>query len=539
MYNGSYKSIALKKRTACTCLLLCLLAGAAVAQETAVRVPLEHGVLWKQEALSMEKTPWLAHTAVKPALNYQIPSDTTKHYNNWFARKLLAEDLLFKQYNNWKIRVNPLFDMRPGREFGASENALLYNYGLALNVEIDDKWAIYTEANTGWSNFPAYIDSFIRGSGVVPGQGLARTGTNPLQYQNAATYISYKPSAVFNVQIGQDRHFIGEGYRSLLLSDAAFPMPYIRSQLNLGPFQYSHWIMQLMDVRTPPLSGNLGFRKKYSAMSYLSWQVNKRLNIGAFQAVVWQADDSIGGNRAFPWQYLNPFIMYWPIQYSSGSEGNLVMALTSKLNLGKYGIFYGQFLLDELLFSTIFKNEGALANKFGGQLGYKQYQLFGRKNWFLQAEVNLVRPHTYSHWSPLTNYSHFSQPLAHPAGANFREYLVATEIPLSVKFSFTTRVLYTQLGRDTGGLALGQDIFKNFQTAPGGLQAKGIFIGNGLPASSWHVENAVSFLLNPKTNFRAEIRWIYRKEDMTVGQRTTNWIMLGIRSQLSNRYYDF
>jgi hypothetical protein len=112
-------------------------------------------------------------------------------------------------------------------------------------------------------------------------------------------------------------------------------------------------------------------------------------------------------------------------------------------------------------------------------------------------------------------------------------------MPLSDKFSFTTRVIYTQLGRDTGGLALGQDIFKNFQTAPGGLQAKGIFIGNGLPASSWHVENAVSFLLNPKTNFRAEIRWIYRKEDMTVSQRTTNWIMLGIRSQLSNRYYDF
>jgi len=538
MYNWSYMAFACRKRTLST-LLLCLLIGVAGAQETAVRVPLEHGVLWKQEALKMEKEPWLAHTAVKPALNYQTPTDTTKSYNTWFARKLLTEDLLFKSHKDWQIRVNPLFDMRPGREFGASENVLLYNYGLAMNLEINDKWAIYTEANTGWSNFPAYIDSFISGSRVVPGQGLARTGTSPLEYQNAATYISYQPSALFNIQIGQDRHFVGDGYRSLLLSDAAFPMPYIRSQFNLGPLQYTHWIMQLMDVRTPPLSGNLGYRKKYTAMSYLSWQLNKRLNIGAFQAVVWQADDSIAGTRPFPWQYLNPLISYWPIQFSSGSEGNLLMAFTSKLNLGSYGMLYGQFLLDELVFSTIFKREGSLANKFGGQIGWKHYQLFGFKNCFLQVEMNMVRPYTFSHWSPLTNYSHFSQPLAHPAGANFREYLVSSEIPLADRLFWSSRMIYTNSGRDTANLALGQDIFKNFQTAPGGLEAKGIFIGNGQAAKAIHFENALSFLLNPKTNLRAELRWIYRKEDMSISQRTTHWFMLGLRSQLRNLYYDF
>jgi hypothetical protein len=68
--------------------------------------------------------------------------------------------------------------------------------------------------------------------------------------------------------------------------------------------------MQLMDVRSAPLSWNLGYRKKYAAMTYLSWQASKRLNIGAFQAVVWQADDSIGGKGVFPMQYLNPFIFY-------------------------------------------------------------------------------------------------------------------------------------------------------------------------------------------------------------------------------------
>jgi hypothetical protein len=217
----------------------------------------------------------------------------------------------------------------------------------------------------------------------------------------------------------------------------------------------------------------------------------------------------------------------------------LLLALTSKYHLGRFGLLYGQFLLDEVVISALLAGNGSLANKFGGQLGWKHYKLFGRTNWFLQAEINMVRPHTYSHWSPLTNYSHFSQPLAHPSGANFREYLVSHEFPLTERLHWLGRYIYTQLGRDTAGLALGQDIFKNFQTAPGGLQAEGIFIGNGLPASSLHIENAISYVVNPRTNLRLEFRWIYRQEDMTVSQRNTNWFMLGIRYQLSNLYYDF
>lgn len=519
--------------------LLCLPWAQTRAQENAVRTPLEFGILWRQEAHQMQSDPYLQHTAVKPALNFQPYVDSTRNYKSWLSRKVFSEDFFFMEEPQWKVRVNPIFDIRPGREFGAGENILYQNYGGALSVQINDKWAIYTEASTGWANFPAYLDSFIETSKVVPGQGLARFGEQTLSYQMAATHISYRPSKLFNIQLGQDRHFIGDGYRSLLLSDVSFPMPYIRSQLNLGPFQYTNWVMQLMDVRSNPLSWNLGYRKKYSAMSYLSMQANKRINFGLFQAVVWQADDSIGGNRVFPWQYLNPMIFYWPIQFSSGSEGNLLLAVTSRINLDRLGILYGQFILDEVVNEALFANEGSLANKFGGQIGWKHYKMFGRQNWFLQAEVNMVRPHTYSHWSPLTNYSHFSQPLAHPTGANFREYLLATEFPISNNLSWTGRVLYTQLGRDTAGLALGQDIFKNFQTAPGGLEAKGIFIGNGLPASSFHIENALSFVINPKTNLRAELRWIYRYEDMTSSQRRTNWVMIGIRSLLSNRYHDF
>ena len=41
----------------------------------------------------------------------------------------------------------------------------------------------------------------------------------------------------------------------------------------------------------------------------------------------------------------------------------------------------------------------------------------------LQAEYNSARPFTYSHASLFTNYAHYRQPLAHPLGSNFKEFV--------------------------------------------------------------------------------------------------------------------
>jgi hypothetical protein len=42
---------------------------------------------------------------------------------------------------------------------------------------------------------------------------------------------------------------------------------------------------------------------------------------------------------------------------------------------------------------------------------------------FLQAEANSVKPFTYSHYRSSQSWTQYGQPLAHPLGANFQEYL--------------------------------------------------------------------------------------------------------------------
>ena len=51
-------------------------------------------------------------------------------------------------------------------------------------------------------------------------------------YSSVSAYISYSPWSFLNIQAGHGKHFIGNGYRSLLLSDNAFNYPYLKLLFN-------------------------------------------------------------------------------------------------------------------------------------------------------------------------------------------------------------------------------------------------------------------------------------------------------------------
>jgi len=319
-------------------------------------------------------------------------------------------------------------------------------------------------------------------------------------YANANGFFTYQPSSFLNFQFGQGQQFVGEGYRSLLMADVAFPNPFLRMQAKFGPFQYTYWLQQMVDIYnnipSADISGGDLFRKKFVAMSYLDWQVTDRLSLGAFQSIVWLADDSLGNSKSLPWQYLNPVILYWPIQFSTGSEGNFLLAAKAAYKTTKYSQAYMQFLIDEMVFSGFIAQNGAAVNKYSLQLGWKDYKAFGIKNLFFLGEFNMVRPYTYSHWSTLTNYGHSGQPIAHPAGANFTELLGMAEYNVNKAWFVSAKAIATRLGRDSAGLNYGQDIRQNYYNVPGGIGRTGVNIGWGQPASSLHLEAAFGHFAN-------------------------------------------
>lgn len=504
---------------------------------------LEHGLNRQQELKEVE-AGFNTHRSVRPRIQWPDTAKATGTGKNWLLRKAFHEHLIEFKQPDWGVKVDLLGDLALGRDFETNKRNWINTRGFQVQGHLGSKIAFTTSFYENQGLFPAYVDSFIRGYGVVPGQGRARLfGTaGAWDYASANGFFTYQPSEFLNFQFGQGQHFIGEGYRSVLMADVAFPNPFIRMQANFGPFQYTYWLQQMVDIysriQSPEIRGEL-FRKKYMAMSYLDWKLTDRINLGIFQSIVWLGDDSLGRSKTIPWQYLNPVILYWPIQYSTGSEGNFLLAVTAAYKTTKYSQAYMQFLIDEMVASGFIAQNGAVVNKYSFQLGWKDYKAFGVKNLFFLSEFNMVRPYTYSHWSTLTNYGHSGQPIAHPAGANFTELLGMAEYNWNKAWFASAKAIVMRVGLDSAGLNYGQDIRQNYYNVPGGIESLGVPIGWGRPANSLHLEAAVGRVLNPKTNMRVELRYIYRQEDMEISTRNTHWLMIGLRTQLRNLYYDY
>ena len=80
-------------------------------------------------------------------------------------------------------------------------------------------------------NYPDYLDEVADLRGVAIGIGRSKPfKTYGHDAAIASGYVSFSPVKDANLQFGHGRHFFGNGYRSLLLSDYAPDYPYFSGQ---------------------------------------------------------------------------------------------------------------------------------------------------------------------------------------------------------------------------------------------------------------------------------------------------------------------
>jgi hypothetical protein len=191
-------------------------------------------------------------------------------------------------------------------------------------------------------------------------------------------------------------------------------------------------------------------------MHHLSVNALPWLNVGLFESVVFSREDH------FEFSYLNPIIFYRAIERANGSPDNVNLGIDFKILALNHLQFYGQWFMDEFKSSELFGGNGWFGNKFGLQLGGKYFDAFNVKNLDLQAEMNLVRPFTYSHYDSTSNYTHYNQPLAHPLGAGFGEFIgIVRYQPVRNLYLSMKGMMYKQ-GLDSNGTNYGSNIFLNY-----------------------------------------------------------------------------
>ena len=475
---------------------------------------------------------------VDSILESQIQSD----YSNWYLRKMFSEHFFLLKGEDYRVVASPIINLTYGKEFIQEKNTFTNTRGFVIEGDLGKKISFFSSFAENQSIFTDYLDAQIRSNLVVPGQGYARyfkqTG---FDYAMSSGYVSYRPNNMFVVQFGHGKHFIGDGYRSLLLSDNTFNYPYLRIQTTFWKVQYTNLYTELQDINYFSDNGIInydvmGYAKKYMSSHYLSINANKKLNISLFESVIWRMNHA-PGSSGFDVNYLNPAVMLRPVEYSVGSSGNILVGVNLKYKLPFSSYLYGQLLLDEFTLEQIKSNNGYWANKFAYQLGYKIFNAFSIDNLTLQTEYNLARPYTYSHFNTQQNYAHYNQPLAHPLGANFSEFLLLINYKWK-KFVFDGKIIFSKYGGDIKGdpFSYGSNVYVNYNDRPSNFGID-MFLGN-LTTVNIKIFN-ISYIVNPKTNLKINLGFNLRDFKNEDEELQTQFINFGIKSDLFNHYYDF
>ncbi len=182
----------------------------------------------------------------------------------------------------------------------------------------------------------------------------------------------------------------------------------------------------------------------------------------------------------------------------------------------------------------ITKSNGYWANKWGLQAGIKYVDAFTIKNLDLQVETNRARPYTYAHFDSVANYTHYNQPLAHPLGANFQEYIGILKYQPAPRWYINARAIYYKQGLDSSGVNFGSNPLLNYDTRP---REYGFDIGSGDKATCVNAMLQVSYELRENLFFEGAL--LQKKFELKNVSDYTTMFSLGVRWNIFGRDYDF
>ncbi|WP_298155835.1 energy transducer TonB [Flavobacterium sp.] len=499
------------------------------------------------------------HTGSKPftyeevSKYYDLAAENKKLIKNktgWWGKKIFDEHFVQFQGEDYWVTLNPIVDLRVGKSKGETSVSTFQNTrGIQLQAGLGTNLVFTSTIYESQGRFADYFNQYaesIKPSGgdpaIIPGVGIAKPfKTDAYDFPSADANLTYTPSKFIDLQLGYGRNFIGDGYRSLLLGDAASPYPYIKVNTKFWKIKYTNTYMWLKDVR-PEVTEERTYATKFMANHYLSWNINKRINIGFFESVVWTNSNG----RGFDMNFVNPIIFYRTVEFtSSARSGNAVLGLTGKYKWSNSINLYGQFILDEFSLGAVKEQNKSWLNKSGIQVGAKYFNAFDIDNLLLQFEYNAIRPYVYSHSDPITNYGHNNQSMGHPWGGNARE-LIAIARYHKDRYFADAKLTYGIRGFDfdsaTDTFNYGGNIYKNYNNDR--PFDTGVSIGQGNRTNIFIADFQAGYLVNPTTNLKLFANLIYRSfdpetETATVFKDHTTWFSVGLRADLFNWYFDY
>ena len=451
-------------------------------------------------------------------------------------RNFLYDDFLSwrSKEDNVYVAINPLFDFQVGTDCG--KTTYTNSRGFYVNGNLGKNFWFYMDFSENQATYPEYFENYAEEHEVVPGQSNYRDETSAFDFQVANGYIAFNINKFIQIQAGKTKTFIGDGYRSLLLSDFACSYPMIRM---FATFMNVKYMMMIAQLRTTDAQGvsNNGFRTKYSFTHYLDWNLWGRWTIGLFENVTMASWRKTGESRSIDWEYVNPFIIFRAGEFNAGSPDKMLVGMNTKIILARWLTIHGQLMFNEFRAKELFSDSKYWSNKYGFLAGMKIFNLFAARGLDFQAEYSQVRPFCYSQFDAMGTYTHSGQPLAHPLGANFREFVSILNYRhkrVSARAQFNIAQYGDDFPNDTISYGHNPDIASNYRNADYGVEML-----QGVKTKLVYGDASMSFIINPRSMLNLTLGFRYRKCTSDYVDEESKHFYFALRWSLKNLYYDF
>lgn len=470
-----------------------------------------------------------AHTSMRPYLESDkeiskannVFVDSGKYYYA-FTQKLSKENLIIIKDSNFYATVDPLFNFQFSQDIEDDVPFRRTNTrGIIVRGDLKSKLSFSTSFYENQLRLPDYTER-ITDRGVVPGQGRHKKSDGTFDYAFSTAYLSYKVNDNFNLQAGHDKMFVGNGYRSMLMSDNSSNQLFIKAQLYFlnRKLKYTSWMSQLQSLERIEIQSTpeAYFKPKFGAFNYLSFKPNSRFEIGLFESVIYKVYQDSVGNVPLHYSAYVPVVMGRTMLNGLQSTNNAMIGVNTNLKLTSKSQLYGQVAIDDLT-----------SSKFAIQVGLKFFDVFKVNNLYAQFEYNKGSKNVYGHTEARQSYTHYAQELAHPLGAWFDEILIITNYEFN-KFFLQTKLIttfQTQIGEDY----LGANIL-NQQIAPTEDLERKLAVMN-------MQDIQMGYKFNVKTNMCITWGVINRLHNPLDGFQHNTFIYVGFRTNLNNYYYDY
>ncbi len=459
--------------------------------------------------------------------------NSKKPFWKFFYQKKNA--LLKYRHPEFEVQANPVFYLSGGKEKGGTSTNFINSRGVEVRGMINKKVGFYTTMTTTQALYPAYVRARIDTFHAVPGEGYYKPfqANGGVDYYSARGYITFDLSKSIHIQFGHDRNFIGNGYRSMILSDFSAPFTFAKIQTKIWKLQYTNLYGQLFYHTN--FGKDTTYSRKFLALHHLSLNIGKHLNVGVFESVVYTRQ-----NNQFDLNYMTPPIFYRYVETYMGSSDKVTLGMDVKFNFAKHISIYGQAVLNEFKIEEIRSGKGWWGNKEAFQLGFKYIDLIGIKNLDLQLECNVVRPFTYTSVDGTDSYSHYNQPLADPMGANFVEVLALLRYQAHKRVFIQLKGIGTRIGYDDLTTNYGSNILIPYGNVPA-QRNYGNYITQGVATNIGYGELNVTYMI--RHNLFLDLTGMMREQvpdnnDPAFRQSTT-FANMSLRLNMWQRPNDF